>query len=238
MAQRGKRYLELVKAVEPGKVYTPQEALGLARKGATAKFDETVELHMRLNVDPRRSDQQVRGTAILPAGLGKRVRVLVFAQGEAVKMAEEAGADYVGSDDLIKKIEEGWLEFDTALATPDLMGKVGRLGRILGRRGLMPNPKSGTICQPQDLPHVIGEARLGRVEFRVDRTSIMHVPIGKASFPEDKLLENLSALVSAVTEARPSGVKGQFIRSAHLTTTMGPSVPLDLGSTQALAKAS
>jgi len=238
MPRRGKRYLEAAKLVEPGRVYPPREAVELAKKTATARFDETVELHLRLNVDPRRSDQQVRGTAILPAGLGKQLRVLVFAQGEAARIAEEAGADYVGSDDLIKKIEEGWLEFDVALATPDMMGKVSRLGRILGRRGLMPNPRSGTIAPPQDLPQIIQEARRGRLEFRVDRTAIMHVPIGKASFPEDKLLDNLSALMAAVLEARPSGAKGQFITSAYLATTMGPGIPLDLGPTLALARAS
>ncbi|MBI2916809.1 MAG: 50S ribosomal protein L1 [Chloroflexi bacterium] len=237
MAHRGKRYLEATKVVEPGKQYPPDEAVALVKKMATAKFDETVELHMRINVDPRRSDQQVRGTAIMPAGLGKQVRVLVFAQGEAAKIAEDAGADHVGADDIAKKIEEGWLEFDMALATSDMMPKVSRLGRILGRKGLMPNPKSGTIVQPQDLPQAIKEARLGRLEFRVDRTSIMHVPIGKASFAEAKLLENLSALLTAVVENKPAGVKGQFVRSAYLTTTMAPGIPLDLNATLALAKA-
>lgn len=236
MAHKGKRYLEATKLVEPGKQYSPEEAVALAKKMATAKFDETIELHMRINVDPRRSDQQVRGTAIMPAGLGKQVRVLVFAQGEAAKIAEDAGADHVGADDITKKIEEGWLEFDVALATSDMMPKVSRLGRILGRKGLMPNPKSGTIVQGQDLPRAINEARLGRLEFRVDRTSIMHVPIGKASFAEDKLLENLSALLSAVMENRPAGVKGHFVRTAYLTTTMGPGIALDLNATLALAK--
>ncbi len=237
MGNQGKRFLEAAKAIEEGKQYSPQEAVALVKKVATAKFDETVELHMRINVDPRRSDQQVRGTAVLPAGLGKQVRILVFAQGDGAKAAQDAGADAVGADDIIKQIEEGWLEFDVAMATPDMMSKVSRLGRILGRKGLMPNPKSGTVVPPQDMPRAVREARLGRLEFRVDRTSIMHVPIGKASFAEEKLLENLTALLTAVMENRPSGVKGQFVRSAYLTTTMGPSISLDLNTTLALAKA-
>ncbi|MEK7269798.1 MAG: 50S ribosomal protein L1 [Planctomycetota bacterium] len=237
MVERGKKYEEAAKLVEKGKAYSPQEAIELAKKAAYAKFDETVELHLRMGVDPRRSDQQVRGLALLPHGLGKQVRVLVLTQGEAVKTAEEAGADYVGGDDFIKKIEEGWLEFDVAIATPDMMGKVGRLGRILGRRGLMPNPKSGTVAPAGDLPRVIRDARKGRVEFKLDRTAIMHVPLGKASFPEDKLLQNLATLIDSVSKARPSGAKGQFIKSATLKTTMGPGVKLDLQPTLALSKA-
>ena len=201
------------------------------------KFDPTVEVHLRMGVDPRHADQQVRGVAILPNGLGKPIRVLVFAQGEAARIAEQAGADYVGSDDLIKRIEEGFLDFDVAIATPEMMGKVGRLGRILGRRGLMPNPRSGTVVQPDDLPRAIRDARRGRVEFRLDRTAIIHVPIGKASFDNQKLLENLAALVDAVQKARPSGAKGQYIRSITLTTTMGPGIKLDLPQTLALAAA-
>lgn len=237
MVERGKKYEEAAKLVEKGKAYSPQEAIEVAKKAAYAKFDETVELHLRMGVDPRRSDQQVRGLALLPHGLGKQVRVLVLTQGEAVKTAEEAGADYVGGDDFIKKIEEGWLEFDVAIATPDMMGKVGRLGRILGRRGLMPNPKSGTVAPAGDLPRVIRDARKGRVEFKLDRTAIMHVPLGKASFSEDKLLQNLATLIDSVAKARPSGAKGQFIKSATLKTTMGPGVKLDLQPTLALSKA-
>jgi large subunit ribosomal protein L1 len=183
---------------------------------------------LRMGVDPRSADQQVRGIALLPNGLGRKVRILVFVQGEGARAAGEAGADYVGSDDLVKKIEDGWLDFDVSIATPDMMGKVGKLGKILGRKGLMPNPKSGTVVSAEDLPRAITEARKGRVEFRLDRTAIIHVPIGKASFDEAKLLENLTALVEAVMKAKPSGAKGQYIKSAFLTTTMGPGIRLDL----------
>lgn len=237
MTKHGKKYLVALDLVDKTKIYHPREAIELAKRASYAKFDETVELHLRMGVDPRRADQQVRGLALLPNGLGKRVRVLVFAQGEAAKIAEEAGADYVGGDDLIKQIEGGWLDFDVAIAIPDLMGKVGRLGRILGRRGLMPNPKSGTIASAADLPRVIGDARKGRVEFRLDRTSIIHTPIGKISFDEEKLVENLATLVGAVVRAKPSGAKGQYIKSAILTTTMGPGIKLDLKSMLSLSAA-
>ncbi len=236
-ANHGKKYVEAAKLVDPNKAYAPKEAIELAKKTSYVKFDPTVEVHLRMGVDPRHADQQVRGVALLPNGLGKEIRVLVFAQGEAQKIAEEAGADHVGSDDLIKRIEGGWLDFDVALATPDMMGRVGRLGKILGRRGLMPNPKSGTIAQPADLPRVIRDARKGRVEFKLDRTAIIHVPIGKLSFPEDRLLENLAALVDAIQRAKPSGAKGQYIRSMYLTTTMGPGIKLDLNEATALAAA-
>jgi len=235
MAERGKRYQEAVKQLDRDRSYTPQEAIELAKKVASAKFDETVELHLRMGLDPRNSDQQVRGVATMPHGLGKKVRVLVFAQGETAQAAQEAGADVVGADELVKKIEEGFLDFDVAMATPDMMGKVGRLGKVLGRRGLMPNPKAGTVVQPGDLPRAIGEARKGRVEFRLDRTAIIHVPIGKVSFEQEKLLENLTSLMEAVVRAKPSGAKGQYIHSAFLTTTMGPGIELDLKTTQALA---
>lgn len=235
MAKHGKKFEDASKLVEAGKAYDPKEAIQLAKKAGYAKFDETVELHLRMGVDPRHADQQVRGVALLPNGLGKAVRLLVFAQGEAVKIAEEAGADHVGSDELIKKIEEGWLGFDVALATPDMMGKVGKLGRILGRRGLMPNPKSGTIAAPGDLPRVIRDARKGRVEFRLDRTAIIHVPIGKVSFEDEKLLENLAAMVDAVVKAKPSGAKGQYVKSISLATTMGPGIYLDLQPTLSLS---
>ena len=184
-----------------------------------------------MGVDPRNATQQVRGVALLPHGLGKTVRVLVFAQGEAERIAGTAGADYVGNDDLVKKIEDGWLDFDTAIATPEMMGKVGKLGKILGRKGLMPNPKSGTVVAADDLPGVIENARKGRVEFRLDRTAIIHVPLGKVSFDDNKLMENLTALVEAVIKAKPSGAKGQFVKSATLTTTMGPGIRLDLKPT-------
>ncbi len=237
MATRGKKYQEAAKLVEKGKAYTPQEGVALAKKTSYAKFDETVELHMRLGVDPRHADQQVRGTAVLPHGLGKKVRILVFAQGEAARLAQEGGADSVGLDDVIKQIEDGWLEFDVALATPDVMGKVSRLGRILGRKGLMPNPRSGTVVQPQDIGRAIGDARKGRVEFRLDKTALLHVPIGKVSFEEQKLVENLSQLVEAVVKAKPTGAKGQYINSIYLTTTMGPGIELGVQTTVAMGGA-
>ncbi|MBI4282659.1 MAG: 50S ribosomal protein L1 [Chloroflexi bacterium] len=235
MARQGKKYQEAAKLVDRDKAYTPQEAVALSKKTSFAKFDETVELHLRLGVDAKHADQQVRGTATLPHGLGRQVRILVFAQGETAQAAQEAGADYVGLDDLAKQIEDGWLEFDVALATPDVMGKVGRLGRILGKRGLMPNPRSGTVAQPQDLPRAVQEARKGRVEFRLDKAAIIHVPIGKVSFEDGKLLENLTTVVEAVVKARPSGAKGQFINSIYLTTTMGPGIKLGLQPTLALS---
>jgi len=231
MAEHGKRYEEAVKLLDRAKAYSPQEAIELAKKTAHAKFDETVELHLRLGLDPKNTAQQVRGVALLPHGLGKKIRVLVFAQGEAAKSAETAGADFVGGDDLVQKIEGGWLDFDTAIATPDMMGKVGRLGKVLGRKGLMPNPKSGTVVPAADLPRVIQDARKGRVEFKLDRTAIIHVPIGKVSFEDNKLMDNLAAIVEAVVKARPSSAKGQYVKTATLTTTMGPGVKLDLKST-------
>jgi len=230
MVRRGKNYQEAAKELDREKAYEPQEAIELAKKVAHVRFDEAVELHLRMGVDPRNASQQVRDVAILPHGLGKKVRVLVFAQGEAERIATTAGADFVGGDDLIKKIEDGWLDFDTAIATPDLMGKVGKLGKILGRKGLMPNPKSGTVVAADDLPRVIDDARKGRVEFRLDRTAIIHVPVGKVSFDSDKLMDNLTAVVEAVVKARPSSAKGQYVRTAFLTTTMGPGIRLDLKS--------
>jgi len=231
MAKRGKNYQEAVKLVDRTKLYSPQEAVEIARQTARTKFDETLELHLRMGIDPRNASQQVRGVALLPHGLGKKVRVVVFAQGEAVRTAESAGADYVGGDDLVKKIEGGWLDFEVAVATPDMMGKVGKLGKILGRRGLMPNPKSGTVVPAADLPRVIEDARKGRVEFRLDRTAIIHLPLGKASFESDKLMANLTAAVEAVVKAKPSGVKGQYVKTATLATTMGPGIKLDLKPT-------
>ena len=235
MAQHGKKYLEAAKLVDRSRTYTPDAAVALAKQTARAAFDETVELHLRMGVDPRHADQQVRGVAILPHGLGRTVRVLVFAQGEAVRIAEDAGANIVGGDELAKRIEDGFLEFDVSIATPDMMGRVGRLGRILGRRGLMPNPRSGTVVPAADLPRAIRDARAGRVEFRLDRTALIHVPIGKVSFDDDKLVENLSTLVDAVVKAKPTGAKGQFIRTMTVATTMGPGIRLDLQSTLALA---
>ncbi|MCL0057137.1 50S ribosomal protein L1 [Dehalococcoidia bacterium] len=237
MTKRGKKYQEAANLVDRDRLYSPQEAVDLAKRASFAKFDETVELHFRLGVDPRHADQQVRGVATLPNGLGKQVRVLVFTQGEGERIARGAGADYIGADELIKQIEGGWLGFDVAIATPDMMPRIGKLGKILGRRGLMPNPKSGTIASPDDLPRVINEVRQGRVEFRLDKTAIIHLPIGKVSFTEDKLVQNLSSVVEAIVSARPSGAKGQFIRSVSLTTSMGPGIRLDLKSMLSLSAA-
>jgi len=237
MARHGKNYQEAVKLLDRTRVYPPEEAIMLAKKMAHARFDETVELHLRMGVDPRNANQQVRGVALLPYGLGKKVRVLVFAQGEAERIAETAGADFAGGDELVKKIEDGWLEFDTAMATPDMMGKVGKLGKVLGRRGLMPNPKSGTVVAANDLPRVISDARKGRVEFKLDRTAIIHVPLGKVSFEDDKLMGNLTTVIEAVMKAKPSGAKGLYVRSASLTTTMGPGIRLDLKPSLSLSSA-
>ena len=234
MVKHGKRYREAESLIDPDRDYEPSEAVALAKQTAKAKFDETVELHLRTGADPRHADQMVRGVSTLPHGVGKAIRVLVFAQGETQTAAENAGADHVGGDDMIKKIEDGWLEFDVSIATPDMMGRIGRLGRILGRRGLMPNPRTGTLVQPEDVPRAIEEAKKGRVEYRLDRSSLIHAPIGRASFDEKQLLENLTTLMDNIIRSRPSGIKGQFIRSAYLTTTMGPSISLDVASATAL----
>ena len=234
MAVHGKKYEAAVKLVDQDKAYQPKEAVELVKKTATAKFDGTVELHLRTGLDPKNATQQLRGVALLPHGLGKKVRVLVFAQGEAERIANTAGADIVGGDDLIKKIEEGWVEFDTAIAVPEMMGKVGKLGKVLGRKGLMPNPKSGTVVGMNDLPRVIEDARKGRVEYKLDKTAIIHVPLGKVSFEEKMLMDNLTAVMEAVVKAKPSGAKGQYLKSVYVTTTMGPSVKLDLASAMAL----
>ena len=228
MPKHGKQYNAALVQVEEDHAYTPEEAVRLIKQTAFAKFDETVELHLRTGLDPRHADQQIRGIAVMPNGLGKTVRVLVFAEAEGARLALEAGADEVGGDDLIKRVEGGWTDFDVALAQRDLMGKVGRLGRVLGPRGLMPNPRTGTVVDAEDLPRAIRDARQGRVEFRLDRTALVHVPIGKVSFEEPALLENMATLVDAFVKARPSGTKGQYIRSATLTSTMGPGIMLDL----------
>jgi len=228
MTKQGKNYQTAAKLLDNEQVYSPQEAIELAKKMAYAKFDETVELHLRMGVDPRNASQQVRGVSLLPHGLGKRVRVLVFAQGEAEKIAKDAGADFVGGEELVKKVEGGWLDFDVAIAIPDIMSKVGKLGKILGRKGLMPNPKSGTVTAAADLPRVISDVRKGRVEFKLDRTGIIHLPLGKVSFEVDKLMDNLTAVIEAVVKAKPSGAKGQYVKTASLTTTMGPGIKFDL----------
>jgi large subunit ribosomal protein L1 len=234
MTAHSKRYQEAFNAVDRLTSYDPVDAIALIKEMPKAKFDETVELHLRMGLDPRNSAQQVRGVALLPHGLGKAVRVLVFAQGEAEKIAGNAGADFVGGEELAKKIEGGWLEFDTAIATPEMMSMVGKLGKILGRRGLMPNPKAGTVVSAEDLPRVIEDARKGRVEFKLDRTAIIHLPIGKVSFEADKLKENLYSIIDAVLKAKPAAAKGQYIKSAFLTSTMGPGVKLDLKEVMAI----
>jgi large subunit ribosomal protein L1 len=228
MPKHGKQYLAAAAKLNRDQNYTPSEAVALVKETAYAKFDATVEVHMRLGVDPRQADQQVRDVVVLPHGLGKTVRVLVFAQGEGATLAREAGADVVADDDeTIARIQGGWTEFDVAIATPDMMGKVGRLGRILGPRGLMPNPKAGTVVPATDIPRVIEESKAGRVEFRLDKTANLHVPIGKVSFEQKKLYENLAALMEAVKKARPSAAKGIFLRRVTLTSTMGPGIRID-----------
>jgi len=228
----GKKYLEAAKLVEPEKLYQPLEAVSLLKKMHYVKFDPTIEVHMKLGVDPRHADQMVRGVAMLPAGTGKEVKVLVFAQGEKVSEAESAGADFVGLDDLIKQIEGDWLGFDVAIATPDVMGKVGRLGKKLGPRGLMPSPKAGTITF--DLARTIRDVKAGRVEFKVDKTALLHIPAGKLSFAEDALMSNITSVVDSVVRARPSGAKGTYIKSIVLSSTMSPSIRLDVAATTAL----
>lgn len=232
--QRGKKYLAAAKLIDKDKLYSPEEAVSLAKQASFVKFDETVELHMRTGLDPRHADQQLRGTALLPHGLGKEVKVAVFAEGEAARLAENAGADFVGGDDLIKRVEEGFTDFDVALATRDIMNKVSRLGRVLGPRGLMPNPRSNTVVDPDDIAKAVEDSRQGRVEFRLDRTALIHVPIGKVSFEENKLLENMATIVEAVVKSKPAGAKGQYIRSVSLTTTMGPGISLELTPTLAM----
>jgi large subunit ribosomal protein L1 len=227
MAQ-GKRFLEAVKQVDREKFYPLAEAVNLSKKLATAKFDETIEMHMRLGIDPRHSDQQIRSTVMLPHGLGKTVRVLVFAEAEDARAAEAAGADIVGGEEIINQIQkDNWMDFDAALAVPSMMAKVSKVARVLGPRGLMPNPKAGTVVPSDDLGRAIQEVKAGRVEFRNDKTGNLHVPVGKASFSETALLENAQAIVDAVTKMRPSSVKGIYIRRIVLTSTMGPGIRVE-----------
>jgi large subunit ribosomal protein L1 len=232
MAQHGKKYLEALKLVEPEKLYEPQEAISLLKKMNYVKFDSTLEIHMKLGVDPRHADQMVRGVAMLPAGTGKEVKVLVFAQGEKANEATAAGADFVGLDDLIKQIEADWLGFDVAVATPDVMGKVGRLGKKLGPRGLMPSPKAGTITF--DVARTVQDVKAGRVEFKVDKTALLHIPAGKMSFSEDALMSNVASVMDAVMRAKPSGAKGTYVKSVVLSSTMSPSLRLDVPTATAL----
>ena len=234
MVKHSRRYQSVVNNVDTERLYGPLEAIDLVKESSNTKFDETVEVHLRTNADPRHADQMIRDVAVLPHGLGKPIRVLVFATGEAVDIARQAGADYVGDDDLIEQVEAGFTDFEVGLAIPQVMPKIGRLGRVLGRKGLMPNPRSGTLVQPQDLPRAIQEAKAGRVEFRTDRTAIIHSPIGKASFSTDLLAENLAVLTDSIIRSKPAAVKGSFLKSAFLASTMGPSVPMDLVALQAL----
>jgi large subunit ribosomal protein L1 len=223
----GRKYLESLKKLDRSKFYSPAEAIELVKETSYTKFDATVEAHLKMGVDPRHADQQIRSVVLLPSGTGTQVRIMVFAEGDAARAAEEAGADFVGSDDYVQKVQGGWFDFDVAVATPQIMGKVGRLGKVLGPRGLMPSPKTGTICQPDDLPQLIKELRLGRVEFRLDKTANLHVPIGKVSFTQDQLMANFTALMEAIAKARPTGAKGQYIRKLVVTSTMGPGVKVD-----------
>lgn len=238
MHKRGKKYREVAQLLEDGRLYEPREAVELVRKVSISKFDGSVDVHLRLGVDPRKTDQQVRGTVILPHGTGKLVRVLVFAEGEAEKIARDAGADFVGSTELAEKIEkENWTEFDVAIAIPSMMRVVGKLGRVLGRKGLMPNPKSGTVVNQEDLARVIAEVRRGKVEFRTDKQALIHVTIGRVSFSDDQLYENFLGLIDAIRRAKPASVKGAYVRSLVLSPTMGPGVRVDVNAAMALKAA-
>jgi len=234
MAKHGKKYIEAAAKVDINTYYQPREAVALARETAITKFDSTIEVHIRMGVDPRHAEQQVRETVQLPHGLGKKVRVLVFAEGDEARAAQKAGADYIADDETITKIQGGWTDFDATVATPQMMGKVGRLGKILGPRGLMPNPKTGTVVPGVDLPRVIDELKAGRVEFRIDKSANLHVPIGKASFETDKLYENFAALMEVVRRARPASAKGIYIRRITLASTMGPGIKVDALAAQSM----
>ena len=225
--KRGKKYLEAAKSIDRATLYDPAEAIGLAKKAAVAKFDETIEVHIRTGCDGRHADQQIRGAVVLPHGTGKAVKVLVFAKGTKVDEALAAGADFVGGEELIPRIQnEGWLDFDVVVATPDMMGVVGRLGRVLGPKGLMPNPKAGTVTM--DVTKAVNDIKAGKIEYRLDKTNIIHVPVGKASFTEEQLSDNFQTLMGAINKAKPSSLKGQYIKSATITSTMGPGVKLNV----------
>ncbi len=227
MPKRGKKYREAAAKIDRDKLYSREEGIKLLKETAYTKFDPTVEVHMRLGVDPRHADQQIREVVNLPHGLGKKVRVLVFAEGEDAALAKEAGADIIADDEVIKQIQDGWTEFDVAIAVPSMMGKVGRLGRVLGPRGLMPNPRAGTVAPGSDLPRLIEESKAGRVEFRIDKTANIHAPFGKASFSEEYLKENLQTIIDAVKRARPASTKGTYVRKIVLANAMGPGIKLD-----------
>ncbi len=232
MSNHGKKYQDAVKKVEHDKEYSPQDAVKLVKEISYTKFDQTIGVHFKTGLDVRQADQQVRGVVLLPNGTGKTVRILVFAEGEGDRLAREAGADFVGNDDLIKQIEGGWTDFDVAVATPQLMGKVGRLGKVLGPRGLMPSPKAGTIVPPDQLPQLIRELRLGRVEFKTDKTGGIHTVVGKSNFTPEQLLENFTALMDAIQRAKPAGAKGVYLKKIVLAPTMGPGVRVDAGAAQ------
>lgn len=234
MAKHGKKYLQALEKIDREKLYEPEEALRLVKETSITKFDSTIEVHMRLGVDPRHADQQVRDTVMLPHGTGKTVRVVVFAEGDGARAAEAAGADYIADDELIKKIQGGWMDFDAAVATPSSMSKVGRLGKVLGPRGLMPNPKAGTVVPEDDLPRVINELKAGRVEFRIDKTANLHVQIGKASFELQQLYDNMAALMDAVKRAKPASSKGTYLRRLTVTSTMGPGIRVDVNAALAM----
>lgn len=234
MVKHSKRYNTAIADIEEDKSYSLEDAIDMVKSRATAKFDETVELHLRTGADPRHAEQMIRGVVILPNGIGKTISSLVFCQGDAAQSARDAGADHVGDDDLIEKIESGWTDFDVAIATPDMMGKIGKLGPILGRKGLMPNPRTGTVVPGEDVAKAVEESKKGRLEFKIDKSSIIHTLIGKASFEKDQLTENMAVLMESIVSQRPSGLKGEFIKSAYITTTMGPSVSIEVASIMSL----
>lgn len=233
MSEKGKNYRAALEKVDRNQRYLLEDSLRLAKETAGAKFDETVEMAIRLGVDPRQADQNIRGTVTLPHGMGKSVRVLAFAKGDKEKEAQDAGADFVGSDELIKKISDGWLEFDKAVATPDMMGAVGRIGKILGPRGLMPNPKTGTVAM--DIGKAVKEIKAGKLEFRVDKAGIIHVPVGKASFGPEQLIDNAKAVLGSIIRAKPASAKGNYIKGVTVATTMGPGIKIDLAQIRAMA---
>lgn len=237
MRKHGKKYNEVVKLVDHDKIYSPQEACALIGKLSTANFNASVDLHLRMNLDSRKADQQIRGTVLLPSGSGKVVRIAVFAEGDGARLAQEAGADIVGGDDLVAKVQGGWLDFDVAMATPTMMGKVGRLGKVLGPRGLMPNPKTNTVVAPEELPRVIREARQGRVEYRLDKMGSIHVPVGKVQFTPEQLMANLTALMEAISRAKPSSVKGIYVKKITMAPSMGPGIRLDVNQSLELKAA-
>jgi large subunit ribosomal protein L1 len=230
MGKHGKRYNNILEKIDVSKSYSIEEGVEITKSTASAGFDETVELHLKTSADPKQADQLVRGVVIMPHGLGKIIRVAVFVQGESVGIAEEAGADYVGSEELVKKVESGWSDFDVAIATPDMMSQIGKLGKVLGRKGLMPNPRTGTVVKKDDISRAINDSKKGRVEYKLDRTSIVHVSVGKVSFTAEQLIDNIKTLMYDIIKSKPNGIKGQFIKSAYLTATMGPSIPLEVSS--------